>query len=184
MRTALAGVLAVALLLAGCSDDDPESKDSPSSQSAPGDADAVATLVQSGIDQLNAGQDKAARTTFENVLALDAENLYALYNLGLIAQNAGKPDGALDYYDRALVVQADYVPALYNKAILLETTDLDQSIQLYRQVIGLDDQMAAAYMRLGFGLVHLGQTEEGEGFLEQGIALDPAMEDVEAPKYE
>ena len=140
--------------------------------------------MQSGIEQLTAGQDKAAQTTFENVLALDAENLYALYNLGVIAQNAAKTDEARDYYDRALVTQPDYAPALYNKAILLETIDLDESIQLYRQVIGIDDQMAAAYMRLGFALVHLGQTEEGEGFLGQGIALDPAMEKVEAPRYE
>ena len=180
--SALAAIVATALLLSGCSDD-------PSDDVAPGsaasaDADAATTLIQTGLDQMAAGDDSAARTTFENVLALDPANVYALYNLGVIAQNADSSDEAIDYYDQALVAQPDYTPALYNKAILLETRDLDQSVQLYRQVIGVDDQLAAAYMRLGFALVHLGETEEGEGYLEQGIMLDPAMKDVDAPRYD
>lgn len=179
-------VVSAVLLTASCSgSDDPDTKGSESSESTAPDApDAAATLVEQGIQQLTNGKDVAAKTTFENVLALDPENLYAWYNLGLIAQRAGDNEEAVERYDHALVIQPDYTPALYNKAILLETTGLDQSIQLYRQVIGIDDQMAAAYMRLGFALLHLGETEEGEGFLEQGIALDPAMEDVQAPSYE
>ena len=146
--------------------------------------DAAATLLQTGLDQMAAGDETSAKTTFENVLSLDPENLYALYNLGVIAQNAGETDEAMDYYDQALVIQTDYTPALYNKAILLEKTDLDQSIQLYRQVIGIDDTMAAAYMRLGFALVHQGKEDEGAEFLEQGIKLDPAMTEIQAPSYD
>ena len=182
----VAVAISASLLVAGCSgDDDSPSDSSSTSQSPSGDAtDAAGTLLQAGLDQMATGQDKAARTTFENVLSLEPDNLYALYNLGVIAQGAGKTDEALDFYDQALVVQTDYTPALYNKAILLEKTDLEQSIQIYRQVIGIDDTMAAAYMRLGFALVHLGKNEEGAEFLEQGIALDPSMTEIEAPNYE
>src|SRR5690606_13517757 len=112
-------------------------------------SDAVSTLVQNGLTQLSAGQDTVARTTFENVLELDPENLYALYNLGVIAQDGGDADTAVDYYQRALAQQGDYVPALFNLAIALETTDLDRSVELYRQVLDLDEEMAAAHMRLG-----------------------------------
>ena len=179
---ALAAVLTSALLLASCSHDEPAGEPN-GSESSSAAGDAAATLIQTGLAQLSAGQDKSARLTFENALAVDPENLYALYNLGVIAQNAGRDDPALEFYDRALVSKADYAPALYNKAIIVEATDLEESVQLYRQVIGIDDQLAAAHMRLGFALVHLGQTDEGEGFLEQGIALDPAMADIEAPSY-
>ncbi len=51
-------------------------------------------------------------------------------------------------------------------------------------MIGIDDKMAAAYMRLGFALVHLGKDDEGSEFLTQGIALDPSMTEIEAPSYE
>lgn len=186
-RTSIVAVaISASLLVTGCSgDDDSPSDSSNASQSSSGDATGAAgTLLQAGLDQMATGQDKAARTTFENVLSLDPDNLYALYNLGVIAQRAGKSDEALDFYDQALGVQDDYTPALFNKAILLEKTDLDQSIQIYRQVIGIDDTMAAAYMRLGFALVHLGKHKEGAEFLEQGIALDPSMTEIEAPNYE
>ena len=117
------------------------------------------------------------------MLAIDPENLYALYNLAVISDGVGDDDVALDYYDRALAAQPDYVPALYNKAIILETGDLDQSIALYRQVIEIDDQMAAAFMRLGFALAHQGKPDEAAKFLQEGIALDPAMTEIQAPSY-
>lgn len=39
-------------------------------------------------------------------------------------------------------------------------------------------------MRLGFALVHLGRTEEGEKHLAKGLELDPSMKDVAAPDYD
>lgn len=167
---------------AGCSDD--PSPEPAADAAASADALAAATLLQSGLDQLAAGRAKAARTTFENALTLDPDNVHALYNLGLIAQNADRPRAAVDYYDHALRVRADFVPAIFNKAIALETTDLEQSVDLYRRVVALDDRMAAAHMRLGFALLHLGDTAEGEDHLERGIALDPAMRMVDVPRYE
>jgi Tfp pilus assembly protein PilF len=183
--------------MTGCGDDDKEPGPSPSStvssessgessgESSEASPDsAVDTLVQSGLDQLAAGDSEAARTTFENVLAIDPGNLYANYNLAVIADGADQDDEALGYYDQALATQPDYAPALYNKAIILETRDLDQSIELYRQIIEIDDQMASAFMRLGFALIHQGQPDEGTEFLEQGIRLDPAMKEIQAPSYE
>ena len=140
--------------------------------------------MKKGLQQLAAGKDAAAKATFENVLTIDPENLFGWYNLGLIAQRAGDDEKAIANYDKALAIQADYVPALYNKAIQVETRDLDEAIQLYRQVISIDDQSAAAHMRLGFALVHQGETDEGQGFLAKGIVLDPAMAKIDAPSYD
>ena len=39
-------------------------------------------------------------------------------------------------------------------------------------------------MRLGFALVQLGQTDEGETYLAKGVGLDPSMVDVKAPSYD
>ena len=184
LRTSLA-VFALTVLLAGCGDDGSDespSSDASSSTSAAAD-DAVATLVQSGLDQLAAGDDAAAAGTFENVLDLDPTNVYAHYNLGVIAQGQGDVEGAMAAYDQALASDAEFGPALYNKAYLTEDTDLEEAVAIYRQAVEADPEFAPAFMRLGFALVHLGADAEGAEFLEQGIALDPAMAEVDAPSY-
>ena len=55
---------------------------------------------------------------------------------------------------------------------------------MYRKAVEVDPTMAAAFMRLGFALVHLGETDEGSTFLEEGIRPDPSMADVDAPAYD
>jgi Tfp pilus assembly protein PilF len=187
-RRLLSVVVALALtgaLSAGCRD---AGSDGPTSGStvtlpfaasaAPGDA-----LLQAGLDQLKAGDDEAAEVTFHNVLTLDPNNVYAHYNLGLIAQNRNETQQAIKSYDAALAIDDTYAPALYNRAILTEPTDLDAAIELYRKAVDADPKFAAAFMRLGFALVHLGKNDVGSTYLQKGVALDPSMVDVEAPTY-
>ncbi len=175
----VAAPLLLLVLLTGCSggDDKPDAESSASL--SPADA-----LVQTGLEQLEAGDTAQATTTFEDVLDLDADNVYAHYNLGLLAQSAGEDEDAVEHYDAALATDPEFTAALYNKAIVLETDDLDASVALYRRVLDVDPDMAAAHMRLGFALLHLGENEEAEEHLATGIELDPAMADVEAPSYE
>jgi Tfp pilus assembly protein PilF len=167
-------------LTAACSGDE---------ESADGDTPAlgdpaVERLLTTGYEQLDAHRTPAARTTFENVLDLDADNVYAHYNLGLIAQAAGQEDAALAEYDAALAVAPEFASALYNKGILTEDEDLDAAVELYRNALESDPEMAAAQMRLGFALEHLGQQAEAQKHLAEGLRLDPAMADVTAPTYD
>lgn len=180
MLRPLAASVAVilSLLLAGCSGSE-EPAAEPASSSG-----AVDTLVSQGISQLDGGDTAAARTTFQNVLGLDPANPYAHYNLGYIAQLAGDATTAMSEYDAALATDPAFGSALYNKAILTEPTDLDAAVGLYRQAVAVQPDLAAAHMRLGFALLHLGQKSEGEKELGEGIQLDPSMKDVEPPTYE
>ena len=168
-RRTLAAFALLPLLLLGCSDD--------------GSASAEA-LVQTGIQELQAGNDSEARATFEEALELDPDNAYAHYNLGLIAQNAGDDARAIKQYDAALKADGDFTSALYNKAILTETSDLEAAVELYRRALVVDPDLAVAHMRLGFALLHLGETEEAENHLATGVELDPSMADIEAPSYD
>lgn len=167
--------------LAACGDDHPTAK--PHATASSTGSDAASTLVQQGLDQLTKGDTAAATTTFTNVLALDPGNPFAHYNLGYLAQQAGRPDEARQQYDAALRALPTLAPALYNKAILLESTDLEQSVELYRKAVASDPKNAAAHMRLGFALVHLGKKQEGGDELAKGVELDPAMRSVAAPTY-
>ena len=170
------------LVVAGCSgDSDDGSSPAASSSSSPSAAD---TLVQTALGQLDQGDDAKARATFENVLELDADNVYAHYNLGLLAQQAGDDTLAVKHYDAALKTDPKFTAALYNKGIVLEGDDLDASVELYRRAIAIDAGLAPAQMRLGFALLHQGKTDEAEKHLSAGIKLDPSMKDVQAPSYD
>jgi Tfp pilus assembly protein PilF len=184
-RTAsVVAVVLAGLLACGCSGSDGTASHPASTASSdPAGSDAVATLVRTGLKQLEAGDDRSARGTFQSVLTLDPGNVYAHYNLGLIAQRAAQEDRAADEYDAALETDPDFAPALFNRGIIAESDDLDAAIALYRRAVDADPQFAAAFMRLGFALVHQGKDEEGQTYLGKGVALDPSMARVPAPTY-
>ncbi len=193
LRTALVvATLAASLLLTGCSDDGDSPKDASTESSvptSPGSVDpgidfTATDLVRDAVDRLNAGQVEEAKELFEQAVLMEPENAFALYNLGYIAQTKGDDEEALDYYDRALEAKPKFVEALFNKAILLETSDLEQSVELYREALKIDEKMAAAHMRLGFALLHLGDKKGAERELGRGLELDPSMADFTAPTYE
>ncbi|MCW2738833.1 MAG: hypothetical protein JWN97_3477 [Nocardioides sp.] len=171
------------LLVTGCSGDSTDEGPSPTSASST-TLSAADTLVETALQQLEAGDDAKARATFENVLELDAGNVYAHYNLGLLAQDAGNDALAIKEYDAALETDPEFTSALYNKGIVLEADDLGSAVELYRRALAIDPDLAAAHMRLGFALLHLGETDEAEEHLATGVELDPSMADVRAPSYD
>ncbi len=178
-RPAIAAVALLALLIVtGCSGDTSDERPPSAGQSA---AD---TLVQTGLQLLDTGDEAKARATFENVLELDPNNAYAHYNLGLLAQDAGNDALALKQYDAALKTDPEFTSALYNKGILLESRELEGAVELYRRALAIDPDLAAAHMRLGFALLHLGETDQAEEHLATGVELDPLMAEVEPPSYE
>ena len=169
------------LVIGGCSGG---SDEGPSSGASTASSSAADALVQTGLKQLEKGDDTKAQATFENVLALDPDNVYGHYNLGLLAQRADNNTLAIKQYDAALKADPTFSSALYNKAIILEPDDLDASVELYRRALAADPELAAAHMRLGFALLHLGEKAEAEKHLATGVKLDPSMVDVKAPSYD
>jgi Tfp pilus assembly protein PilF len=182
LRPLAASVALLTLVTVGltaCSDDTTSAK-----RSTGASAKEAATLVQRGLEELAAGDDDAASETFGKALDLDPRNAYAHYNLGYLAQQAGDDEAARRQYDDALADLPTLASALYNKAMLLEGEDLEESVALYRRALEAAPDNAAAHMRLGFALVHLGQTKAGGDELAEGIRLDPSMRSVAAPTYD
>lgn len=194
-RRLLVACLVVPLLLTGaCSGDDGDGADSggkdagaaggsPSAATTEQAADTVTTLIGTGLAQIESEEYAQARSTFQTVLDLDPENDYAWYNLGYVAQLQGDEATAVQRYTTALTHNKDFSPAIYNLAILTESSDLEAAVELYRREIAVKPDDAAAHMRLGFALRHLGQDAEAEQLLQQGIELDPSMAGVQAPTY-
>ena len=164
-------VLGTVLVLTGCSDDgDAESTDEQARETPALSEEALETLVNTGAEQLAAGEVEAARRTFTAVAEVDPGNVLAHYNLGLIAQEDGDAEAAIAEYDAVLESDPAYGPALFNKALLLERSDLEESVALYR--------------RAGYALRHLGRAQQARKHLERGLALDPTMKDLPPPTYD
>ena len=178
-------VLALGFSAAACSGE--ESGDAAASTTTAPPAESAGpaeALVQQGLAQLEAGDDESAAVTFANALTVDPDNVFALYNLGLIHQDRGQDAKARAFYDRALDRHPAFVQALFNRAILTERTDLMEAVALYERAAKEDPTFAAAHMRLGFALQHLGELDRAEEALAEGIRLDPAMANVPAPSYD
>lgn len=180
-RVALAAVTVIAL--AACSaDGSGDSTESPSASVSGSDSTAegeltseVARLIQEGIDQAQSGDLRDAAVTFNNALVLDPGNKYALYNLGLVAQTRGKEADALAYYEQALESDPQYTPAMFNKAILLEADDLDQAIEIYRQILEIDDQASTTYLRLSWAYQQQGEDDLADEMAAKAVELDPSL---------
>lgn len=142
---------------------------------------AVNTLLEQGIAQADANQLTQAATTFEDVLAVSPDNTYALYNLGVIAQDQRDPSGALDRYDQALKADATYTPAMYNKALILETSDPDGSLALYRRIVQLNPRASTAYLRMAIVYTKQSKPTLAKQARAEAIALDPSLANYRMP---
>lgn len=178
---AVVALLAI-LLIGGCSGDKDEPDTSKGSSTA-AEPTAVDKLMDRGLEQVQKEKYDDARGTFESILTIDPKNAFATYNLGFIAQRQGQDPQAIELYAKSTQLDPTFAPPLYNLAILTEASDLDAAAAFYRRVLELEPEDAATMMRLGFLLQHQGKTAEGQELLDQGIELDPSLQDVPAPTY-
>jgi tetratricopeptide (TPR) repeat protein len=139
------------------------------------DVTRVAALLQVGIQRANQKDWAGATTTFQDVLAINPGNVYALYNLGVIDQTKGNPAVAIGYYKQALTVAKNYTPAMYNMAILLEKPDPQQALRLYQQIVGINPQASTAYLRMAFVQAQLGETSAAQASYAKAIAIEPSL---------
>jgi tetratricopeptide (TPR) repeat protein len=182
LHSAAAVVLMITLVasIAACSSSSKKSGSPPatagaSSGSASRNAAAVQVLLKQGINQAQAKMYDQAVTTFNDVLALDPTNVYALYNLGVINQTQNNTAAALDYYNRAATVDSTYTPALYNKAIILESTDLNAALALYKQIVAINPKASTAWLRMAFVYAKQGQPALANAARAKAVALDPTL---------
>ena len=148
------------------------------------DVTRVAALLQVGIQRANQKDWAGATTTFQDVLAINPGNVYALYNLGVIDQTVGNSVEAIGYYKMALTVSAKYTPAMYNMAILLEKSHPQQALSLYQQIVSINPQASTAYLRMAFVQAELGDHSAAQVSYAKAIAIDPSLGKYPLPSKE
>jgi tetratricopeptide (TPR) repeat protein len=145
------------------------------------DGSRVTSLLQSGLTQADKEKWSAAATSFQNVLAINPGNVYANYDLGVIAQNTGNSSEAISYYHKAIAANAAYTPAMYNEAILLESSQPQQAIAVYRKIVSIDPRASTAYLRMAMVQAEQGDITDAKANHAKAVSIDPALSKYKLP---
>jgi predicted Zn-dependent protease len=187
-------VLAVAILLAGCSDGADKDKtsanstitsgttvssgataSSKSSESKP-TAVAVATAVPSYADAERAfrrGHYEEAAGMFTAYTEHEPDNAWGQYMLGLSSWKIGQHARALEAFDAALRLDPSHRKSLLNSArVLLETGRPQDALERVERALAIEPLSAEGLRLKGRALYELGCYEEAIDAYQRTLALD------------
>ena len=140
----------------------------------PRDPDALALL--GAIDLQRGDLDRAAMKA-DSVLAIGPDHLEALTTRADIHYEQGDSTSARALVERGLARKADHVPLLLQSARLHALQqNTESAIATYRQVIVLAPGEVAYWSGFATLLIRLGQVDEAERLLREGLAARPADE--------
>ena len=70
---------------------------------------------------------------------------------------------------------------MYNKAIILEATNLDAALALYKQIVAINPKASTAYLRMAFVYAKQGQDAKADQARAKAIALDASLSKYPLP---
>jgi tetratricopeptide (TPR) repeat protein len=138
-------------------------------------ASGQASLLNEGVNEGLAGKYDAANAIFQQLVAADPNNKLAWFDLGYISQVRNDPATAIADYDHALAADPTYTPAMYNKAILLESSNVDSAIDLYRKILSVDNKASTTHVRLGVLLDRKGDRAGARTEFNAAVAIDASL---------
>jgi tetratricopeptide (TPR) repeat protein len=141
------------------------------------------SLLDQGVNQGLAGRYDEANAIFQQIVAADPNNKLAWYDLGYISQVRNDPTTAIADYDRALAADPNYTPAMYNKAILLESSNVDGAIDLYRKILTIDSKASTTHMRLGLLLDRKGDKADARNEFTAAVSIDAGLRSAVPQPY-
>lgn len=127
-----------------------------------------------GQAALAAGDYNTARTLINEVLIVEPDSVPALTARGRILSAAGQLDGAIADFTHALAKAPDNTTALTELAMTFDRIPerVVEAEPLYRKVLELNPDSAAARNNLGFNFLLQARAEEAVTILSGALALD------------
>lgn len=115
-----------------------------------------------------------ARSTYEEALRFNPQNVYALLGLGVVAGQQGNNVTAERYYRQAILSAPDFAPAQLNLgALLVGLGRLEEGVTAYRAALDLNPFFPQAHYNLGVALTKLGRSDEAEEAYREAVRLQP-----------
>ncbi|WP_109014586.1 tetratricopeptide repeat protein [Novimethylophilus kurashikiensis] len=138
-----------------------------------GNEPSIPSLLQKGMQYLNAGFIAEAETTFHRVLQQSPKHPMAQHILGSIALKSGDFALAAEYFTRAVKLQPDNYEAHCNLGLALhEQGLLDQAIVQYQTAIKLKPNYSDALYNLHAGEIRSEKLEPAIECLEKVLAIN------------
>ena len=107
-------------------------------------------LFNEAIKLYNEKKLNLSKEKYEEIIALDSQNLQSFNNLGLIHKNLGEIDKSIIFFKRALEINPNYQNAYNNLGIvLLEKGNFLDAIQNFKKLIKINPNQFVAYCNLG-----------------------------------
>ncbi len=142
------------------------------------DQAAIDTLLQEGLSAHVAGDLDEAAAKYEQVLAADSANKFALFNRGLVAHTRGDLAAAIADYEATLAIDDAYVPARFNLGIVYSAQgEWSDAEAAFRAVVDSEPDNTTAMYRLGLALIEQGDDAGGQQLIDEATAIDPGVAD-------
>jgi Flp pilus assembly protein TadD len=127
-----------------------------------------------GQAALAAGDYSSARTLINEVLSVEPDSVPALTARGRILSATGQLDGAIADFSRSLEKEPNNTAVLTELAMTYDRIParVKEAEPLYRKVLELSPDSAAARNNLGFNFLLQGRAEEAVTILSGALALD------------
>jgi hypothetical protein len=132
-------------------------------------------LVLQGLSAQRSGDIAGAISDYQAALRADPGNFYAHFDLGTIYQQRGDLTNAALQYQDALRTNPTFGPALYNLAVLETPTAPASAISYFEQDLQVEPDNASANFDLGILLIKSGKVASGDGYVQKGVRLNPAL---------
>lgn len=134
----------------------------------------IVSLMQEGLARLQAGQWTEAETIFGRILRTDPINPAAEYRLGVALAKQGKLAQSCSCLREALL-KGSAGPEEWKFAldVLHSAGDFESLAELYRRLLALQPQNAAAHYSFGNVLRSLGRMDAAEAAWLKAVALKP-----------
>lgn len=140
------------------------------------DKDPKSVPARLGLGQaaLAAGDERTARTLIDQVLTVDPDSVPALTARGRIQRNQGHLPGAIADFTRSLEMTPENAVLMTDLAMTYDRLpeQVLQAEALYRRVLELNPDSAAARNNLGFNCLLQNRAGEAVAILSGALALD------------
>jgi tetratricopeptide (TPR) repeat protein len=138
---------------------------------APGD---VQSLIGLGEALVQTDQGKEARRVLSRALELAPENAELMVHLGALHGREGDPAKALEWLDRALTHDGRLGNGhLLRGKALLQLNDPRRAVSAFQEACRYMPDNFEAHYNLGVLLLQHGLNEDGKGFLERALEIEP-----------
>ncbi len=143
-------------------------------ESALGDREHAALLLDLGLRLQDKGDDNAAAEQFQKLLQLDPTSVAAKMQLGIIHAKQNELDLAIKFFNEAASLDDNPPAELYfNRGLALRRTgDIEHAVEDFMKVLGIDPKFVKAHAQLGLVHVSQGRFDIASKYFEKVVHLD------------